>query len=122
LDETGLKRGDKLLGSAARIHHRAEHPDHIEDPRDGALIESVDVARRYLRGSLRPVRQAGLSRVADAAANQRATQAELLDRMFELLGGKVRVLRRTERAFRLGRPRASAVAPAPTQGLPDHIR
>jgi hypothetical protein len=43
LDETGFKRSDQLLGSPARIHHRAKHSNHIEDPRDGPLIECVDV-------------------------------------------------------------------------------
>jgi hypothetical protein len=43
LDEAGFECGDKLLGSPARTHHRAEHPDHIEDPREGSLIECVNV-------------------------------------------------------------------------------
>jgi hypothetical protein len=32
-----------LFGPPAHIHHRAEHPDHSEDPRDGPLIERVGV-------------------------------------------------------------------------------
>jgi hypothetical protein len=41
--QTRLKRADELLGPFARIHHRAEYPDHIEDPCDASLIEGVDV-------------------------------------------------------------------------------
>jgi hypothetical protein len=42
-DQARFKPGDKLLGSPACIHHHAQYPDHIEDPRDGSLIERVDV-------------------------------------------------------------------------------
>jgi NADPH:quinone reductase-like Zn-dependent oxidoreductase len=38
-----LKIADELLGPLARPYHRAEHPDHIEDPADCSLIEGVDV-------------------------------------------------------------------------------
>ena len=43
MDETSFQRGDKLPHSPTGIHHRSEHPDHIEDPRDSSLIERVDV-------------------------------------------------------------------------------
>jgi hypothetical protein len=33
----------RLLGPFARIHHRAEHPNHIEDPCDASLIGRMDV-------------------------------------------------------------------------------
>jgi hypothetical protein len=43
LKSTGFKRGDKPPGPLARIHHRAEHPDQIDDPRDSWLFEGTDV-------------------------------------------------------------------------------
>jgi hypothetical protein len=43
------------VGPLARIHHRAEHPDHIEDPCDAPLIEGVDVdpAANEIGGDIR---------------------------------------------------------------------
>jgi hypothetical protein len=37
LDETGFKHADELIGPRSRI----DHPDRIEDSRDGSLIERV---------------------------------------------------------------------------------
>src|SRR5215470_14599136 len=42
-DQTGFESGDKLPGSPARIHDRAKHADHIEDPGNGSLIERMDI-------------------------------------------------------------------------------
>jgi hypothetical protein len=43
LDQTGFQRGDKLLGSPIGIDHCAQHPNHVEDPRDASLIEDMDI-------------------------------------------------------------------------------
>src|ERR1700730_19201606 len=39
---TGFKSADELLVPFARIHHRAEHPNHIKDPCDAPLVERKD--------------------------------------------------------------------------------
>ena len=40
---TGFKRGDKLLGPLARLHHRADRADHVGNPFDAPLVERMDV-------------------------------------------------------------------------------
>jgi hypothetical protein len=41
--QASFERGDKFLGSRARIDYHAQHADHVEDPPDGPSIDRVDI-------------------------------------------------------------------------------
>jgi hypothetical protein len=41
--QTGFERSDELPSLFAHIEHRAQSPNHIEDPYDASLIEGMDI-------------------------------------------------------------------------------
>ena len=41
--QTGFERSDELPSPFARIDHRTQSPNHIEDPGDAPLIEGMDL-------------------------------------------------------------------------------